>query len=194
MIEYVKGRIASLNPAAAVIETPGGVAYMLQISLPTFSKLENMTEATLLVHEAIREDTWTLYGFLDESEREVFRLLIGVSGVGASTARMILSALASEELSAVIASSDVKRLKSVKGVGAKTAERIIVDLRDKIKAPDATLIIQSPATSEAFDEALAALTMLGFAAAQSRKVLKKLFDADPSLKVEAAIRKALPLM
>lgn len=194
MIEYVKGRIASLNPAAAVIETPGGVAYMLQISLPTFSKLENMTEATLLVHEAIREDAWTLYGFLDESEREVFRLLIGVSGVGASTARMILSALASEELSAVIASSDVKRLKSVKGVGAKTAERIIVDLRDKIKAPDATLIIQSPATSEAFDEALAALTMLGFAAAQSRKVLKKLFDADPTLKVEAAIRKALPLM
>ena len=194
MIEYVKGRIASLNPAAAVIETPGGVAYMLQISLPTFSKLENMTEATMLVHEAIREDAWTLYGFLDESEREVFRLLIGVSGVGASTARMILSALASEELLAVIASSDVKRLKSVKGVGAKTAERIIVDLRDKIKAPDATLIIQSPATSEAFDEALAALTMLGFAAAQSRKVLKKLFDADPTLKVEAAIRKALPLM
>ncbi|MDE5568180.1 MAG: Holliday junction branch migration protein RuvA [Muribaculaceae bacterium] len=194
MIEYVKGRVASLNPAAAVIETSGGVAYMLQISLPTFSKLENMPEATLLVHEAIREDAWTLYGFLEESERELFRLLIGVSGVGASTARMILSALSADELSAVIASSDVKRLKSVKGVGAKTAERIIVDLRDKIKAPDATLIIQSPATSEAFDEALAALTMLGFAAAQSRKVLKKLFDAEPTLKVEAAIRKALPLM
>lgn len=194
MIEYVKGRVASLNPAAVVIETSGGVAYMLQISLPTFSKLENMAEATLLVHEAIREDAWTLYGFLEESERELFRLLIGVSGVGASTARMILSALSTEELSAVIASSDVKRLKSVKGVGAKTAERIIVDLRDKIKAPDATLIIQSPATSEAFDEALAALTMLGFAAAQSRKVLKKLFDADPTLKVEVAIRKALPLM
>ncbi len=194
MIEYGKGRIASLNPAAAVIETSGGVAYMLQISLPTFSKLEKMSEATLLVHEAIREDAWTLYGFLDEGERELFRLLIGVSGVGASTARMILSALSAEELSAVIASSDVKRLKSVKGVGAKTAERIIVDLRDKIKAPDATLIIQSPATSEAFDEALAALTMLGFAAAQSRKVLKKLFDAEPTLKVEAAIRKALPLM
>lgn len=194
MIEYVKGRVASLNPAAVVIETSGGVAYILQISLPTFSKLENMAEATLLVHEAIREDAWTLYGFLEESERELFRLLIGVSGVGASTARMILSALSAEELSAVIASSDVKRLKSVKGVGAKTAERIIVDLRDKIKAPDTTLIIQSPATSEAFDEALAALTMLGFAAAQSRKVLKKLFDADPTLKVEAAIRKALPLM
>lgn len=194
MLEYIKGRVASLNPAAVVIETSGGVAYMLQISLPTFSKLENMNEATLLVHESIREDAWTLYGFLDESERELFRLLIGVSGVGASTARMILSALSADELSTVIASSDVRRLKSVKGVGAKTAERIIVDLRDKIKAPDATLIIQSPATSEAFDEALAALTMLGFAAAQSRKVLQKLFDADPTLKVEAAIRKALPLM
>ncbi len=194
MIEYIKGQLTSLNPAAAVIETAGGVAYLLQISLPTFSKLEGLTDARLLVHEAIKEDAWTLYGFLDEAERELFRLLIGVSGVGASTARMILSAMSAEELSAVIATSDVKRMKSVKGIGAKTAERIIVDLRDKIKAPDATLIIQSPATSEAFDEALAALTMLGFAAAQSRKVLKKLFDADPGLRVEAAIRKALPLM
>ena len=194
MIEYVRGQVASLNPAAVVIETPGGVAYLLQISLPTFSKLERKAEARLLVHEAIREDAWTLYGFLDEEERELFRLLIGVSGVGASTARMILSALSADELSTVIATSNVKRMKSVKGVGAKTAERIIVDLRDKIKAPDTTLIIQSPAMSEAFDEALAALTMLGFAAAQSRKVLKKLFDADPGLKVETAIRKALPLM
>lgn len=194
MIEYIKGQLTSLNPAAAVIETAGGVAYLLQISLTTFSRLEGSVEAKLFVHEAIREDAWTLYGFLDETERELFRLLIGVSGVGASTARMILSAMSADELSAVIATSDVKRMKSVKGVGAKTAERIIVDLRDKIKAPDATLIIQSPATSEAFDEALAALTMLGFTAAQSRKVLKKLFDADPSLKVEAAIRKALPLM
>ena len=194
MIEYVRGQVASLNPAAVVIETPGGVAYLLQISLPTFSKLEGKAEARLLVHEAIREDAWTLYGFLDEEERELFRLLIGVSGVGASTARMILSALSADELSTVIATSNVKRMKSVKGVGAKTAERIIVDLRDKIQAPDTPLIIQSPAMSEAFDEALAALTMLGFAAAQSRKVLKKLFDADPGLKVETAIRKALPLM
>ena len=194
MIEYVRGQVASLNPAAVVIETPGGVAYLLQISLPTFSKLEGKAEARLLVHEAIREDAWTLYGFLDEEERELFRLLIGVSGVGASTARMILSALSADELSTVIATSNVKRMKSVKGVGAKTAERIIVDLRDKIKALDTTLITQSPAMSEAFDEALAALTMLGFAAAQSRKVLKKLFDADPGLKVETAIRKALPLM
>ena len=119
MIEYVRGQVASLNPAAVVIETPGGVAYLLQISLPTFSKLEGKAEARLLVHEAIREDAWTLYGFLDEEERELFRLLIGVSGVGASTARMILSALSADELSTVIATSNVKRMKSVKGVCEK---------------------------------------------------------------------------
>lgn len=194
MIEYIKGRLSGLNPAAAVIETAGGTAYILQISLPTFSRLEGQTEVKLLVHESIREDAWTLYGFIDESERELFRQLIGVSGVGASTARMILSALPSAELASVIASSDLKRLKSVKGVGAKTAERIIVDLRDKIKAPEDTLLVQSPATSEAFEEALAALVMLGFTTQQSRKVLKKLFDEDPTLKVETAIRKALPMM
>lgn len=194
MIEYIKGRLAGLNPAAATVETAGGVAYLMQISLPTFSRLEGKDEVTLLVHESIREDAWTLYGFLDENEREIFRALIGVSGVGASTARMILSSIPADELSVVIASSDLRRLKSVKGVGGKTAERIIVDLRDKIKPADDTLTIQSAATSEAFDEALAALVMLGFTAAQSRKVLKKLFDSDPTLKVDTAIRKALPLM
>lgn len=195
MLEYIKGHIAALNPATVTIETTAGTAYLLQISLATFSKLEDKDcEVKLYVHESIREDAWTLYGFIDESEREIFRMLIGVSGVGASTARMILSALPADELASVISMSDVKRLKSIKGVGAKTAERIIVDLRDKIKAPETTLIIQSPDTSEAFDEALAALTMLGFTAAQSRKVLKKLFDDDPALKVETAIRKALPMM
>lgn len=194
MIEYIKGRIASLNPAAVVIETMSGVAYLLQISMATYAKLEGSDDALLLVHESIREDAWTLYGFTDESERELFRQLIGVSGVGASTARMILSALSAGELATAITSSDVKCLKAIKGVGAKTAERIIVDLKDKIKPADSTLIIQSPVATEAFDEALSALTMLGFTAAQSRKVLKKLFDADPTLKVETAIRKALPLM
>lgn len=196
MIEYITGRLVAVNPAEAIVETSSGVAYGLQISLTTYSRLEQETgaEVRLLVHESIREDAWTLYGFLDRSERDIFRLLIAVSGVGTSTARMMLSAMNADELSAVIAAGDVKRLKSVKGVGAKTAERIIVDLRDKIKVPDATLIIQSPDMSEAFDEALAALTMLGFAAPQSKKVLKKLFETEPTLKVEAAIRKALPLL
>jgi Holliday junction DNA helicase RuvA len=142
----------------------------------------------------IREDAWALYGFATLSERELFRLLIGVSGVGANTARMILSAIPADELSVTISSADSRKLKSVKGVGAKTAERIIVDLRDKIKPTDATLSIQPLASSETFDEALSALVMLGFARQQSQKVLKKLFDDDPTLKVETAIKRALTML
>ncbi len=194
MIEYIRGRVVRLNPAAVTVETAGGVAYQLNITLPTYSALEEQPEAVLWVHESIRDDAWTLFGFLEETERELFRQLVGVSGVGAGTARMILSAIPAAELPGVIAGSDLRRLKGVKGVGAKTAERIIVDLRDKIKTGDATLIQQSPADSEVFEEALAALVMLGFTAQQSRKVLGKLFDSEPGLKVEVAIRKALPLM
>lgn len=194
MIDYIRGRVVRLNPAAATLETSGGVAYQLNITLPTYSALEGQTDAVLWVHESIRDDAWILFGFLDETERELFRQLVGVSGVGAATARMILSAIPAAELPQVIAGSDLRRLKGVKGVGAKTAERIIVDLRDKIKVGDTTLIQQSPADSEAFEEALAALVMLGFTAQQSRKVLGKLFDSEPGLKVEVAIRKALPLM
>ncbi len=194
MIEYIRGRVVRLNPAAVTVETAGGVAYQLNITLPTYSALEGQSEAVLWVHESIRDDAWTLFGFLEETERELFRQLVGVSGVGAGTARMILSAIPAAELPGVIAGSDLRRLKGVKGVGAKTAERIIVDLRDKIKTGDATLIQQSPADSEVFEEALAALVMLGFTAQQSRKVLGKLFDSEPGLKVEVAIRKALPLM
>lgn len=194
MIEYIRGRVVRLNPAAVTVETASGVAYQLNITLPTYSALDGQPEAVLWVHESIRDDAWTLFGFLDETERELFRQLVGVSGVGAGTARMILSAIPAAELPGVIAGSDLRRLKGVKGVGAKTAERIIVDLRDKIKTGDATLIQQSPADSEAFEEALAALVMLGFTAQQSRKVLGKLFDSEPGLKVEVAIRKALPLM
>ena len=130
----------------------------------------------------IREDAWTLYGFTEERERELFRSLIGVSGVGAATALILLSSLPGEELAAV------------KGIGAKTAERIIVDLRDKIKLVDATLNISSHSTSAAHEEALAALTMLGFDRKASEKVLRQLFDADPQLKVESAIKKALTMM
>lgn len=194
MIEYIRGRVVRLNPAAVTVETAGGVAYQLNITLPTYSALEGQSEAVLWVHESIRDDAWTLFGFLEETERELFRQLVGVSGVGAGTARMILSAIPAAELPGVIAGSDLRRLKGVKGVGAKTAERIIVDLRDKIKTGDATLIQQSPADSEVFEEALAALVMLGFTAQQSRRVLGKLFDSEPGLKVEVAIRKALPLM
>lgn len=194
MIEYITGAVVSLTPTQAVLETAGGVAYALNITLPTFTRLEGQSRARLLVHESIREDAWLLFGFLDEGERELFRALIGVSGVGAGTARTILSALSAEELSVVITSGDVRRLKAVKGIGAKTAERIIVDLRDKINAADTTLLHKQTPAGDAFDEALTALTILGYTRQQSQKALRQLFDAEPRLKVEAAIRKALSMM
>lgn len=194
MIEYIRGQIASLTPASVTIETAGGVAYLLNISLQSYDVLNGKDNAKVLVHEVIREDAWTLYGFTEERERELFRSLIGVSGVGAATALILLSSLPGEELAAVISSGDARRLKAVKGIGAKTAERIIVDLRDKIKLVDATLNISSHSTSAAHEEALAALTMLGFDRKASEKVLRQLFDADPQLKVESAIKKALTMM
>ncbi|MCM1066890.1 MAG: Holliday junction branch migration protein RuvA [Muribaculaceae bacterium] len=194
MIEYIKGKLAALTPASATIETAGGVAYFLNISLPCYTELEGKPEARLYVHESIRDDAWVLYGFCEERERELFRSLIGVSGVGAATAVIILSSLQGDELAAVISTGDVRRLKSIKGIGAKTAERIIVDLRDKIKGTSDTLSIQTPQHNAAFDEALAALHMLGFDKKQSEKALTALFKDDPSLKVEAAIKKALSMM
>ena len=194
MIEFVTGTIAQLTPATVVVETAGGVGYLLNISLPTYTALEGKKQVRLLVHEAIREDAWVLYGFLDEDEREVFRALIGVSGVGASSARMILSAIAAPELRTVIASSDAKRLKSVKGVGAKTAERIIVDLRDKINTAPNTLLQQTPAANAVFDEALEALVILGFQRQASDKALRKIFDAEPSIPIETAIKRAMSML
>ena len=193
MIEYIKGQLTELTPTYSVIEC-SGVGYLLNISVPTYSALEGKTEAKLLVHEAIREDAHVLYGFINEQERSLFRLLIGVSGVGANTARMILSSIAAPQLEQIILTGDHSTLKKVKGIGTKTAERIIVDLKDKIKPIGDALILQQSVTNEVFDEALAALVMLGFNRLQSQKVLKKLFDSEPSIKVEIAIKKALSMM
>lgn len=194
MIEFISGRIDVLTPTTVTVATAGGVGYILNISLASYAGLEGRHDARVLVHEVIRDDAWTLYGFTEERERELFRALIGVSGVGAATALILLSSFQGEELAAVISTGDVKRLKAVKGIGSKTAERIIVDLRDKIKGAETPLTIQSPAAPEAFEEALAALQMLGFDKKLSQKALKQLFEADPSLKVEAAIKKALSMM
>ena len=200
MIEYISGTLTLLTPTYAVVEA-AGVGYRLDIYLATFSALEkhgNGASATLLVHEIIREDTHDLFGFATEEERSLFRALVSVSGVGANTARMILSSASPDELGQVIATGDAKRLKAVKGVGTKTAERIIVDLRDKIKVvaaagatPEMPLAQQS--VSETQEEALAALMMLGFPRPQSLKVLKKIFDADPAASVETAIKRALTM-
>lgn len=193
MLEYIKGNIAELNPASVIIDN-NGIGYEIGISLSTYSQLEGRTEAKLLLHEVIREDAHLLFGFATTRERELFRLLIGVSGVGANTARVILSSIAPPELETAIATADEPQLKAVKGVGAKTAQRIIVDLRDKIKPVDSSLIIERTATTDAFNEGLAALTMLGFPRQASEKVLKKLFADDPSLRVESAIKQALKML
>ncbi len=194
MLDYIKGTIEEITPAYVVIDNHG-VGYMLNVSLTTYSKLQNETGAVkVYVHESIREDAHVLYGFHDKREREVFVLLISVSGVGPNTARMILSSLPTEELEATIASGNSALLKSVKGVGAKTAQRIIVDLKDKINVVGTTLIDKAPASNEAYEEALAALVMLGFTQQATQKTLKKLFAAEPGLSVENAIKQALKLM
>ncbi|MDE6416771.1 MAG: Holliday junction branch migration protein RuvA [Duncaniella sp.] len=198
MLEYISGTQHELTPTTVVIET-SGVGYLLNISLTTFAALEKNQEGApvkLLVQEIIREDAWTLYGFATSEERELFRLLNGVSGVGAATARMILSSMQPAEVEQTIVNGDHSRLKNVKGIGLKTAQRIIVDLKDKIKPSDPTLLLQPdlPNSSAALEEALAALVMLGFPRPQAAKALRKIFDADPSVTVEAAIKKAFTMM
>ena len=196
MIDYIKGKIAELNPAFAVIDNHG-IGYMMNISLSTYDSMVKAAkdEALLYAYEVIREDAHTLYGFASKKEREAFLLLISVSGVGPNTARMILSSMNVDEFSQAIASGNVAMLKSVKGVGGKTAQRIIVDLKDKIKPSGDTLLVEKGQVhSEIFDEALAALVMLGFSQQASNKALKSLFAANPSLTVEAAIKQALKMM
>lgn len=194
MYDYIKGNVAELTPTYVVLDNHG-VGYMINISLNSFNALQHQEDVVkVYVFEAIREDAHLLYGFTERRERELFLLLISVSGVGANTARMILSSLTPSDLEQTIASENVAILKSVKGIGAKTAERIIVDLKDKIKLSTDTLLDKSQVTSEVFDEAMSALVMLGFTKQMSQKALKKLFTAEPTITVEQAIKKALKMM
>lgn len=199
MIDFVTGKISELTPTAAVIETSGGIGFRLEISLPVYTALQGKQHARLLVHEAIREDAWTFYGFLDERERAMFRNLIAVSGVGTATARLILSSIPAPELEKVIVSGSYVRLKEVKGIGMKTAQRIIIDLKGKIELTEADdLALSLPVTdidgNEKFEESLAALTMLGFTRQQSYKALKTIFGREPAISIEAAIRQALAML
>lgn len=190
MIDYIKGPVTRITPAFMVVET-GGVGYFINISLATFSKLEHTSEYKVLIHEVIREDTHQLFGFADEEEREIFRLLISVTGVGASTARMVLSSLHPQEIERAITASDVNVLKSVKGIGLKTAQRIIVDLRDKVGKTSSGVEIFGLSDNTSRDEALSALVMLGFAKSAVIKVLDKITREEKNLTVEDMIRKAL---
>ncbi len=190
MIDYIRGTISQLTPTFLTIETCG-VGYFLNISLNTFTRLEGKTECRILVHEVIREDAHQLYGFADKEERDIFRLLISVTGVGASTARMMLSSLSPPEIEKAVLGSDVNTLKGVKGIGLKTAERIIVDLRDKIGKQAGTGEIFAPADNTKKEEALSALVMLGFARGAVIKALDKIVREDRTLTVEDMIKRAL---
>lgn len=196
MIEYVRGELAELTPAYAVVEAHG-VGYGLSISLNTYSGIQNKKEVKLYVVESIREDAYALFGFSTKQEREMFLLLITVSGVGANTARMILSAMSPAELCNVISSGNEKMLKTVKGIGLKTAQRIIIDLKDKIVSLG--IADELPANggnvvmvnNDIKDEAVSALTMLGFSPAPSAKVVVDILKAQPDLQVEQVVKLAL---
>ena len=191
MYEYISGTVADLAPTYAVIDA-GGVGYYMNISLQTFSAIEHERAARLYVHFIVREDTQALYGFATPLERELFRHLISVSGVGGNTARMILSTYTVDELRSIIATENAVLLKNVKGLGLKTAQKIIVALSGKmVDAVGGKATVPAAANGGSYDEALAALVMLGFQKSASEKVLKAVVKGSPSISVEEAVRQAL---
>lgn len=204
MIEYIKGALTEVTPAQAVVETEG-IGYLLNISLNTYTAIQEKKDVKLYVHEVLmtggRDDSMTLYGFATKQEREIYRMLITVSGVGSNTARMILSATSATELVNIISTGNEKALKSVKGIGLKTAQRIIVDLRDKMASngmiQDITIQgtgAQAAVNNEVRDEAVGALTMLGFSPAPSAKVVTEILQQNPAMPVEQVIKQALKLI
>lgn len=198
MIEYLKGTLADLTPALAVIECHG-VGYGVNISLNTFSAIQGKQEVKLWITESIREDAYQLWGFSTRIERELFLLLTSVSGIGAGTSRVILSSMTVPELAAVISEGNDKMLKTVKGIGPKAAQRIIVDLRDKIGSlgieAASPMAPASPAVNkEVMDEAVAALTMLGFSPAPAHKAVQKILSDEPEAPVERVIKLALKML
>lgn len=195
MFEYISGKISELTPTYVVVDC-NQIGYFIHISLNTFSALENKESAKLYVYEAIREDAVSLYGFFEKAERQLFLLLTSVSGVGANTARMILSSFSVGELESIIAAGDVNQLKSVKGIGLKTAQRLLVDLKDKVKVSADALDGFGPATAMKAnrDEAVAALSMLGFNQQASAKVVEKILGVVPDMPLEKIIKEALKQM
>lgn len=201
MIEYIRGIVAEITPTLAVIEV-NGVGYALSISLNTYAAIQSKKEAKLYVYEVIREDVYLLFGFATRKERELFELLLGVSGVGGQTARMILSAFTPADLANIVQTEDVRSLKSVKGIGPKAAQRIIVDLKDKMIGFVGICGDGSVATKESIvtthsplvEEAVQALSVLGFTPAPTQKVVMQIIKETPNIPVEEIIKKALKML
>ncbi len=195
MITYIKGALVEKNPAYVVIETAGGVGYFIHISLTTFSQIKEEKELKLFTHYVVKEDAQTLYGFYDEAERTLFRLLISVNGIGPNTACLILSALSVQDVVDAISAEDVRTIQMVKGIGTKTAQRVVIELKDKIaKAAFSVSENFSTAYNNNKSESLSALVSLGFAKSAAEKVLDKILKEDASLSVEDLIKRALKLL
>jgi Holliday junction DNA helicase RuvA len=190
MITHIRGKLIEKNPTHAIIET-NGVGYWLNISLNTFSQLPDNEAVFLYTHLSVKEDSHTLFGFISKTEREIFRLLISVSGVGPSIARTMLSSMDTDEIQRAIASGNVGVIQSVKGIGLKTAQRVLVDLRDKISKTYAVDEVYAAQNNTNKNEALTALEVLGFTKKQCEKVLDKILLEDRTLSVEILIKKAL---
>ncbi|PIF00850.1 MAG: Holliday junction branch migration protein RuvA [Maribacter sp.] len=190
MIHHLNGKLVEKNPTHVIIEC-AGVGYFVNISLNTFSNIKDRENINLFTHLQVREDSHTLFGFAEKSEREIFRLLLSVSGIGASTARTMLSSLSPAQIRDAIANGDVSTIQGIKGIGAKTAQRVILDLRDKIlKVYDIDEVSISPNNTNK-EEALSALEVLGFVRRQAEKVVDKEINQDPTLSVENIIKLAL---
>lgn len=190
MFEYIKGNITEISATNVIIET-NGIGYFINISLNSYSALNGQKNAKIFIHQVVREDAHLLYGFANKNERQLFRNLISVNGVGANTAIMMLSSLSPEELTAAVTTENVNILKSVKGIGAKTAQRIIIDLKDKLGKISETDQILLPSDNTIQDEALSALVMLGFAKKDADKIVTKITREQPTASVENVIKQAL---
>ena len=194
MYEYISGKITQTTPAFTILEN-AGIGYLINISIYTYEQLKDQQEACLYIYEHIREDAHTLYGFAETRERELFQLLISVSGIGANTARMILSSLPPDDLYQAITSENVNQIKSIKGIGLKTAQRVIIDLKDKIaKASGEGENLPAAADNTKADEALSALVMLGFSKGPAQKVIDKILRENSESRVEDIIKLALKML
>ena len=192
MYDYIKGQLTEITPTEAVIEN-NGIGYKLQISLQSFTDIQSLKETKLYIYHHVREDIELWYGFFTKEERCIFMMLIEVSGIGPNTARMMLSSMSSNEIRNAIVTGDVNRIKSIKGIGIKTAQRVIIDLKDKIakgSGSSVDLLIQSPGSAN-MDEALSALVMLGFNKAAADKVLKAIAKENPNYTIEEFIKFSL---